>query len=61
MCSICKRVRVVLHPRGRTQSTANISLCNLLLAEIEAEQRLLRTDVETTLAAIARSYACRCL
>ncbi len=48
MCSLCKRVRAALHPHGRSHSTANISLCNLLLTEVEAEQKLRHSDVRIT-------------
>jgi hypothetical protein len=48
MCSICKRVRVVLHPIGRRQSAANISLCNMLVTEVEVEQNLRHSDLRIT-------------
>jgi hypothetical protein len=48
MCSVCKRVRVALHPIGRNHSAANLSLCNMLLTEAEAEQKLRHSDVMIT-------------
>ncbi len=48
MCSICKRVRVILHPIGRHQSAANISLCNMLVTEVEVEQNLRHSDLRIT-------------
>ena len=48
MCSVRKRVRVALHPIGRNQSAAKISLCNVLLTEVEAEQRPRHSKVTTT-------------
>jgi hypothetical protein len=45
MCSVCKRVRGVLHPTDGNQAVANILLCNMLLTEIEVEQKLRHSDV----------------